>query len=144
VINEEEKPMSQQRKLFEAEALFLNPDDVPNAIKALAMFGFTYTVDPEAIDEHGPTVFGWITGTTGLSDDDLGDRLLDIVTPLGGEIVTWGYVEKPIDASHLRCITCGKPIPSGCHCGECVDRGLAPCTACEGLSLAELDGEDAS
>src|SRR5262249_336859 len=123
----------------EAEVLFLDPADVPNATEALEMFGFRYEVDPDVIDEHGPTVFGWLTGTTELSENELGDRLLDIVAPLGGDVVTWGYVQKPVADSHVRCIACGREMGRGDHCSECVARGLGPCEACEGASLFDVE-----
>jgi hypothetical protein len=43
----------------------------------------------------------------------------------------------------LLCVSCGRPIAKGLHCAECVNRGLAPCEACEGLSFEDLE-EDAS
>jgi hypothetical protein len=41
----------------------------------------------------------------------------------------------------LLCATCGKPIARGLHCVECIDRGLGPCTACEGASLLDIEEE---
>jgi hypothetical protein len=34
-----------------------------------------------------------VTGTTELNVDELGDWLKDIVVPLGGDVVEWGYGE---------------------------------------------------
>jgi hypothetical protein len=39
----------------------------------------------------------------------------------------------------LLCVVCGKPAAKGDYCRECIDRGLAPCAACEGLSLADVE-----
>jgi len=78
-------------KPFEAEVLFLSPDDVPRAVEVLAMFGFDYKANPELIDPCGPTVFGTVTGTTELSENDIGDRLQKIVDPFGGDVIEWGY-----------------------------------------------------
>jgi len=52
---------------FEAEILFLNPADVPRAVEVLAAVGCEFEIDHDAIDDHGPTVFGWATGTTALA-----------------------------------------------------------------------------
>jgi hypothetical protein len=41
----------------------------------------------------------------------------------------------------LLCVACGKPITKGNYCNECIDRGLGPCEACEGRSLADLEEE---
>jgi hypothetical protein len=76
---------------FEAEILFLDPADVPRAIEALAAAGCEFEVDHDAFDECGPTVFGWATGTTELDENDIGDWLLAIVDPLGGDVVQWGF-----------------------------------------------------
>jgi len=52
--------------------------------------------------------------------------------------------KKPVvERVALRCIACGKLIAKGNYCRECVDRGLGPCDACEGLSLLDVE-EDAS
>jgi hypothetical protein len=83
-------------KQFAAEVLFLNPDDVPRAVRVLAARGCAFKTDLEAIDECGPTVFGEVTGTTKLSEDELGDWLLDIVDRFGGDVAEWGYVELPV------------------------------------------------
>jgi hypothetical protein len=42
----------------------------------------------------------------------------------------------------LLCVACGKPIAKGTYCRECVDRGLGPCEACEGLSLLDVETTD--
>jgi hypothetical protein len=39
----------------------------------------------------------------------------------------------------LQCVACGKPIIKGNYCNECVDHGLGPCEACEGLSLLDVE-----
>ena len=85
--------MSQQHK-FKAEILFLSPNDVPQAVEALAAAGCEFEINHDAIDDLGPTVFGWTTGSTELSEDDLADWLLAIVDPLGGDVIEWGYAKR--------------------------------------------------
>jgi hypothetical protein len=75
---------------FAAEVLFLDPADVAHATEALAAVGCDYTIDRDAIGDY-PTVFGIVTGTTELKQDAIGDWLLDILGPLGGDTVEWGY-----------------------------------------------------
>ena len=77
------------KQQFEAEILFLYPDDVAPAVAAIVAADVEFKVDPTAIDEHGPTVFGWATGTTELDENALGDWLSALVDPLGGDVVTW-------------------------------------------------------
>jgi hypothetical protein len=76
---------------FEAKVLFLDLADVSRATEALAMFDCEVEIDHDAIDDHGPTVFGMVTGTTELGEDDLGDWLVSIVGPFGGDVVEWGF-----------------------------------------------------
>jgi hypothetical protein len=76
---------------FAAEVLFLDPADVPCATEALAAANCEFAIDHDAIDEYGPTVFGMLTGTTELDLHPLGDWLLDLVRPLGGDVVEWAY-----------------------------------------------------
>jgi hypothetical protein len=83
--------MSQQRK-FEAEILVHDPDDVPTATRVLAEHGFHFTVNPDMIDECGPTVFGSVSCVTGLSEDELYSQLRDIVGPVG-DVAEWGFVD---------------------------------------------------
>jgi hypothetical protein len=59
---------------FAAEVLFLNPADVPRAAEALIEAGCDFEVDHDAIDEHGPTVFGFVTGVTELAENDTSGR----------------------------------------------------------------------
>jgi len=56
-------------------------------IAALAAAGCEFKYDPDAIDPYGPTVFGWVTGTTELDDSKLPDWLLGIVDP--GDVIQW-------------------------------------------------------
>lgn len=77
-------------KHFEAEVLFLNPDDVPHAQEALAAVGCKYTVDPAATADF-PTVFGIVSGMSELAENDIGTWLMDIVWLLGGDVVEWRY-----------------------------------------------------
>jgi len=74
---------------FEAEILFLNPNDVPRAVEALAAVDCEFEIDHGAIE--GPTVFGWATGTTELDEDDIGAWLLAIIDPFGGDVVQWSF-----------------------------------------------------
>jgi hypothetical protein len=83
-----EEPM----KRFAAEVLFLNPDDVPRAVEALAAADCEFTYDPESIDPCGPTVFGMVTGTTELDEDAVGHWVAAIIRP-GGDVVQWAYGE---------------------------------------------------
>jgi hypothetical protein len=76
---------------FRAEVLFTDPNDVPRAVKALAAVGCEFAIDHDAVDPCGPTVFGWATGTTELGENDIGDWLLAIVDPLGGDVVQWRF-----------------------------------------------------
>jgi hypothetical protein len=76
---------------FEAEVRFLDPADVPRATEALAAFDCEFEIDHDAIDDCGPTVFGMVTGTTELGEDELGDWLASIVGPFGGDVVGWGF-----------------------------------------------------
>jgi hypothetical protein len=85
--------MSQQHS-FKAEVCFLDPNVVPQAVEALAAAGCEFEINHDAIDDCGPTVFGWTTGSTELSEDDLADWLLAIVDPLGGDVIEWGYAKR--------------------------------------------------
>lgn|SRR5262249_30845679 len=75
---------------FEAEVLFLDPTNVPLAVKALADVDCKFEINLDAVDEHGPTVFGTVTGMTELSEDDVGWWLCRVITPFSGDVVTWG------------------------------------------------------
>jgi hypothetical protein len=80
---------------FEAEVLFLDPRDVPRAVEALTAVGCEFEIDHDAVDPCGPTVFGWVTGTTELGENELGDWLLAIVDPLDGDVVGCGFTTRP-------------------------------------------------
>jgi hypothetical protein len=75
---------------FACEVLFLSPNDVARATEALAAVGCKYEIDPDANGDP-PTVFGMVTGTTELAENAIGDWLLDILWPLGGDVVEWSY-----------------------------------------------------
>ena len=79
---------------FEAEVLLLDPANVPRLVHELTAVGCEFTIDHDAVDPCGPTVFGLVTGTTELGEDEVGDMLSDIVGPLGGDVIEWGYVRK--------------------------------------------------
>jgi hypothetical protein len=52
------------------------------------------------------------------------------------------HTQKPItERIALCCVGCGRPIKKGDFCAECVDRGLAPCASCEGISFEDIEGE---
>ena len=80
-------------KRFAAEILFLNPDDVPAAIDALAAVDCEYEYDPDAIDDYSNAVFGMVTGTTKLSEGEIGSWLVCIIDRFGGDVVQWSYGE---------------------------------------------------
>jgi hypothetical protein len=80
---------------FQAEVLFLDPANVARATEVLTWFDCNFEIDRDAVDPCGPTVFGWVTGTTELEENDIGDWLLAIVDPLGGDVVEWGFGRRP-------------------------------------------------
>jgi hypothetical protein len=80
------------RRRFAAEVLIRDPVDVPRVREALAAAGCTYAIDADANGDP-PTVFGMAIGTTELKQDDIGSWLLDIVWPVGGDVVEWSYGE---------------------------------------------------
>jgi hypothetical protein len=75
------------RKTFQAEVLFMDPDGVSGAVAALAAHDCKFTRDPDAFDEHSDAVFGWVTGATELSEDELGDWLSDVISPHTGDVI---------------------------------------------------------
>jgi len=82
-------------KRFEAEVLFLNPDDVPRAVEALAAHDLEFKINPDAIDECGPTVFGTVTGPTELSEDDIAHWVCKIIEQFSGDVIEWSYIPNP-------------------------------------------------
>ena len=81
-----------QSKRFEAVVLFLYPDEAPRAIAALAAAGCEFKHDPDAIDDCGPTIFGWVTGTTELDEGELPEWLLGIIDPdniIHNDVIQW-------------------------------------------------------
>jgi len=79
---------------FEAETLILHPRDVPQVIATLAAAEVKFEADPTAIDPCGPTVFGTITGMTELNADELDTWLLNILDPLGGDLIECGFTQE--------------------------------------------------
>jgi hypothetical protein len=126
-------------KEFEAEVLFFDPADVPRATEALVALGCEYKVDPDAIDEHGPTVFGWVTGATELDEHALGDWLSEIVHPLGGDVVEWCLVE-------LRKQRLARRLPRKRHRWKSLDTYLPnknwECTQCGLHKITEYDSDN--
>jgi hypothetical protein len=51
-----------------------------------------FEYDPDAIDECGPTVFGLVTGTTELDENELHDWLLGVISP--GDVVEWSLLDN--------------------------------------------------
>jgi hypothetical protein len=88
-------------KRFAAMVLFHDPNDVSRAVASLAAVGCEYTIDPESVDPCGPTVFGMVTGTTELDDDDLHGWLLDILCSRGGDVIEWGY-ERDVSCVNVQ------------------------------------------
>jgi hypothetical protein len=80
---------------FEAEVLFLDPDGVSSAVAALASQGLEFKRDLDAVDECGPTVFGMVTGTTELREDDIPQFVDGIISPFSGDVSEWSYVPNP-------------------------------------------------
>ena len=76
---------------FEVEVLFLNPDNVPRAAEALGSHDCKLTIDPLLFDQDSSAAFGKVTGATALSEAAIGDWLLAIVGPLGGDVVQWRF-----------------------------------------------------
>ena len=70
-------------KRFAAHVQFVDPDEARPAIAALVAAGCKYEYDPDLIDEFGPTEFGWVTGTTELTQGELAWWLLDFLGPAG-------------------------------------------------------------
>jgi hypothetical protein len=79
-------------KLFAAEIVITNPDDVSRVRAALKDIDCTFHVDVRAVGDW-PTVFGFIIGTSELDENDLSNWLSDIVWPVGGDVVEWRYGE---------------------------------------------------
>jgi hypothetical protein len=79
-------------KLFAAETLIRNPDDVPRVRAALKGIDCSFHVDVGAVGDW-PTVFGFIVGTSELPESNLGDWLINVVWPAGGDVIEWRYGE---------------------------------------------------
>jgi hypothetical protein len=70
--------------------LFLCPDEAPRAIAALAAAGCEFK-HPDATDDFGPTVFGWVTGTTELDEGEL-PKAAGIIDPdniIHNDVIQW-------------------------------------------------------
>jgi hypothetical protein len=77
---------------FTAEVLFLNRNDVPRAVEALAAADYEFEYTADAIDDCG-TVFGWVTGVTNLDSDRLAEWLDGIIGLFSGSVIGWGFGE---------------------------------------------------
>jgi hypothetical protein len=83
------------KKRFAAGVIFLNPNLVPSAVRALTAAGLEWKYNPDAIDDYdpNPAVFGTVTGETELEKGDIFDWLFAIVDPFNGDVTEWGYSE---------------------------------------------------
>src|SRR5262249_21011683 len=77
-------------KRFTGEILFLDPRRVPHAIAELAAHDIEFKVNPDAVDPCGPTVFGEVTGTTELDENELWTWLERLVEKHDGDICELG------------------------------------------------------
>jgi hypothetical protein len=75
---------------FEAEVLFLNPNDAPRAVAALAAVDCEFEIDHDAIEDDSVTIFGWVTGITEVGENDIGAWLYTtVVARFGGDVIQW-------------------------------------------------------
>jgi hypothetical protein len=75
---------------FEAEVLFPHAD-AARAVETLAAIGCTYDINTDIADED--YVFGWARGAIELDEMEIGDWLIGIVEPFGGDVIEWCLVE---------------------------------------------------
>jgi hypothetical protein len=93
------KPTRPEHRYFEAMAWFDSPDDATEAETALAAAGYAFEQTPYVFDEHdgfliSPTVYGVITGYTGVDESAVFNQLLEIVAPFGS-CDACGFVDEP-------------------------------------------------
>ena len=95
----ETAPMRPDRRYFEALAWFDSPEDATEAKAALAAAGYAFEQTPYVFDEHNgfliaPTVYGVISGYTGVNESVVFNQLLEIVGPFG-ECDDCGFRDAP-------------------------------------------------
>ena len=93
------KPTRPGPRYFEALACFNSPEDAVEAKAALAAAGYAFERTPYVFDEHNgfliaPTVYGVISGYTGVNESVVFNQLLEIVGPFG-ECDAFGFVDEP-------------------------------------------------
>jgi hypothetical protein len=81
--------MPKQRKAFEAEVFFADPNAAFAGIEALEALGFDFEIDHGAIDDHSAAVFGSVSGLTELDENEIGAWLVSIIWPHGGDVIAW-------------------------------------------------------
>jgi hypothetical protein len=86
-----QKDRFMRKRLFSAEIIFPNPHNARRGAVALAAARCTLATRPELRDGDLPTVYGVVTGETVLDQNALGDWLIRIVEPAGGDVVEWGF-----------------------------------------------------
>ena len=93
------KPTRPEHRYFEALAWFDSPGDAVEAKATLAAAGYAFERTPYVFDEHNgfliaPTVYGVISGYTGVNESVVFNQLLEIVGPFG-ECDAFGFVDEP-------------------------------------------------
>lgn len=77
---------------FACEVLLRDPSTVADATAALAAVGCKYETDHRLKDPAGmPYVWGMVSGTTELAENDVGTWVHEIVSRFDGEAVEWRY-----------------------------------------------------
>lgn len=71
------------RRMY-ADVMFLNPDKVDDAASDFIHFGFDFELQPDRIDEGGPTQWARVAITTRLDDDGLISWISEIAGPYDG------------------------------------------------------------
>ena len=93
------KPTRPEHRYFEALAWFDSPGDAVEAKATLAAAGYAFERTPYVFDEHNgfliaPTVYGVISGYTGVNESVVFNQLLEIVGPFG-ECDDCGFRDAP-------------------------------------------------
>jgi hypothetical protein len=79
---------------FKAEVLFLDPGGVKPATEALAKVGCRFVVNPDARDPYSDAVFGWVSGETGVAENEISHWLLKIIDEFSGDVVEFGFAHR--------------------------------------------------
>jgi hypothetical protein len=98
-LNEVQATRQTNHRYFEALAWFDSPDDAAEAKAALATAGYTFEQTPFVFDEDNgflitPTVYGVITGYTGVDESAVFHQLLEITGPFGS-CDACGFLDVP-------------------------------------------------